>query len=287
MLFRSKSNVDAALHQQLLYEHAPSAEMRQLEQMSKGGMTFEQYEAMRTNLARIMRSSTDGNEKAAAGIIRQQMENLPLSGGAANLKPLADAARAAAKARFDAIGDDPAYRAVVNGSVAPDAFVRRFVVNGNRDDIALMRKNLANDDVAQQTISTSAFEHLRKSARLDDEFRGNFAAQSYNNALQAMGPKARSLFTPKQIEDLSNLGDVARYETFQPKGSYVNNSNTAVTQLAEHGKSLAEQAVNAKTLGVGGTLARKFLKGRAERALAREHLAPGAGITWQPSGAAP
>lgn len=282
-----KSNVDTALHQQLLYEHAPSAEMRQLEQMSQKGMTFEQYEAMRTNLARIMRSSSDGNEKAAAGIIRQQMENLPLTGGAANLKPLADAARAAAKARFDAIGEDPAYRAVVNGSVAPDAFVRRFIVNGNRDDISLMRKNLAGDDVAQQTISTSAFEHLRKSARLDDEFRGNFAAQSYNNALQAMGPKARTLFSPKQIEDLSNIGDVARYETAQPRGSYVNNSNTAVTQLAEHGKSLAEQAVNAKTLGIGGTVARKFLKGRAERALAKEHLAPGAGITWQPSGATP
>jgi hypothetical protein len=282
-----QTNVTQALHQQLLYEHAPSPEMAQLQRAAEKGMTFEQYEAMRTNLARIMRSSSDGNERAAAGIIRQQMENLPLSPGAQNLKGLADAARQAAKARFDALSADPAYKAAVNGTVPPDRFVSRFVVGGNRDDLALMRQNLAHDPVAQQTISTSALEHLRKSARIDDDFRGNFAAQSYNNALQAFGPKMRVLFPPKQIEDLTNLGDVARYETFQPRGSFVNNSNTAVQQAVEHGKSLAEGAVNAKTFGVGGTLARKVLKGRAERAFAREHLAPGAGITWQPSGATP
>lgn len=284
-----KANVEAALHQQYLYEHAPSAEMAQLDRAaSKEGMTFEQYEAMRTNLARTMRSSGDPNERAAAGVIRQQMENLPLTGGAANLKPLADAARAAAKARFDAISADPAYKAVVTGRASPDSFVRNFIVNGDRDDVALMRQNLADNDKALQTMGVGALDYLKKSARLDDEYRGNFAAQSYNKALrEQLGPKLPSLFTPKQAEDLANIGDVARYETAQPKGSFVNNSNTATSLLAEHGKGIAEQLVNAKTLGIGGTLGRKFLSRRAERSLAKEHLSPGAGITWQPSGAAP
>lgn len=279
-------NVQDALHQKLLFEHAPSAEMAQLKNAAQKGMTFEQYEAMRTNLARVMRSSSDGNEIAAASTMRQQMEDLPMLQGArsAKLKPLADAARAAAKAQFDALGDDPAYKAAVQGKVSPDRFVSRFIVNGNRDDVATMRENFADNPQALQTMSTAALEHLRKSARLDDEFRGNFASQSYNNALQAMGPKLRYLFTPQHVEDLENIGAVARYETAQPKGSFVNNSNTDVARFArEKGADIAEGIANAKTFGIGGTLARRFLKGRAERALAQQHLAPGAGLDYQPS----
>src|SRR6185437_11309160 len=80
-----------ALHKQLLFEHAPAAVMNQLSGMAENGMTFEQFEALRTNLATIARTSSDGLERRAAGVIRNQMEQLPLEGGAANLKPLADA----------------------------------------------------------------------------------------------------------------------------------------------------------------------------------------------------
>jgi hypothetical protein len=70
-----------------------------------------------------------GNEVAALSIIRDALEELPLTGGAATLKPLADAARAAARERFQALDRDPAYKAAVNDKVAAENFVNTFVLS--------------------------------------------------------------------------------------------------------------------------------------------------------------
>lgn len=274
------SNVTKALHDKYLFEHAPSAELRQLSNAAHEGMSFEKYEAMRTNLARVMRSSQDGNERAAAGVIRQQMEELPLTGDAARLKPLADQARSAARAQFQALDADPAYKAAVNDKVSPDRFVSRFIVNGNRDDVALMRQNLAHDPTAQQTMGVAALEHLRNSARVDDLYRGTFAQAGYNKTLQALDPKMSTLFSPKDAGDIRALGNVARNQQYQPAGSYVNNSNTAVTQMAEKAKGVAEGALDVKTHGLYSTVAKPFFKERAARKMAEEHLSVGAGLDY-------
>jgi hypothetical protein len=80
---------------------------RQLQAYRSGGkMDFEQFEALRTNLATEMRKAEragDGNAAMALSVVRDALESLPLSGEAAALKPLADAARSAAKERFDAL----------------------------------------------------------------------------------------------------------------------------------------------------------------------------------------
>ena len=280
-----QSNVSSALHSKLLYEHAPSAEMSQLQGAAENGMNMEQYEAMRTNLARIQRSSSDGNERAAAGIIRQQMEQLPLSGGAANLKPLADTARAAAKAQFDALDADPAYKAAVNETVSPDKFTQRFVTgpSATREGVQTMRTNLADNDTATQTMSVAALDHLRKSAGIDEMGNGNFSQANYNKNLQALGPRLGGLFDPSTQESLSTLGNVARYTQGQPRGAFVNNSNTATSLLGQHVAGLAEGAVNAKFAGIPvGTMLRNVLKGRAAKAFAQDSLEPGAGISQTP-----
>lgn len=282
-------NVNGLLTDRWATESAPADVMKRLQTIAdtKGTLTAGEFEGLRSRLAELARSN-DGNTRNAANLIRGAVEDQQLLPQAQNFKEAFDQARALARSRFQALDTDPAYKAAVNETVPPDRFINRFIVNGNRDDIATMRTNLTGNDTAQQTIGTSALEHLRKSAMLDDQFRGNFAAASYNKALQNFAPKINQLFSPQQAEHLQNIGDIARYETAQPKGSFVNNSNTDVSRLAtEHGKTLLEGAVNAKTFGIGGTLGRAFLKGKAERALAKEHLAPGAGITWQPSGATP
>lgn len=274
------SNVGQALHDKLLFEHAPSAEMNQLAQAANKDMTFEQYEAMRTNLARVMRSSTDGNERAAAGVIRQEMEKLPMTGDAARLKPLADTARSAAKAQFDALDADPAYKAAVNGTVSPDRFVSRFIVNGDRDNVARMRQNFADNPTAQQTMGVAALDHLRNSARIDDLYRGNFAQASYNKNLQALDPKMSTLFSPKDAGDIRALGNVARYQQSQPRGSFVNNSNTATTQMAENARTALEGIANVKTGGLYGGVLKPILKGREAKKMAEEHLSVGAGLDY-------
>jgi len=271
-------NVENALHQDLLYEHAPK-ELGQLQSLAESGnMTFEQFEAMRTNLARTMRSSSNGNEVAAARVIRQQMEKLPMAGDASSLKPLADAARSAARKQFQTVEADPAYSAALSGKVPPDTFVRKFVTGGNRDDVATMQKNLSDNPVALQTMGVSTVDHLRRAAGIDDMGNGNFSQAGFNKQLQALAPKIKTLVGPKVADTLEQVGNVARYTQAQPRGSFVNNSNTLVGSLADHGGGLLEHAVNAKTGGIGGTIARGMLKGRATNAAIQRSLAPGAGL---------
>jgi hypothetical protein len=276
-------NSSRALHKDLLFEHAPPSIMRQLQRFADGGMTFEQFEALRTNLATIQRSHTSsGLERRAAGVIRSEMEKLPLTGKAEKLKPLADEARAAARAQFEALDADPAYAAAVNETVTPDAFVRKFVIGGSRDNVAKMRANLANNERAVQTLGVATLDHLRDVARLNPHYEGNFASASFNKALQGLSPKLGSLLPPRAAELLEQLGNVARYTTSQPRGSAVNNSNTFVAGVADRAATAVEQAVNMSTPGQLGTLGREALSRRRQRNQARRAIEPGAGLDRLP-----
>jgi hypothetical protein len=268
------SNVREALKRETATDHAPKEIMRTITRFAKNNdMTFENYEALRTNLARIQRSMVaDGNMKHAAGVIRQELENLPLNMVSESSKQLADVARSASKARFDAIEADPAYKAAVEGT-PPDRFVQKFVISAPRDDVATMAKNL--DPKTLQTVRVAVVDYLRQQARLNSEYGGNFSAPGFNKALTALEPKLQSLFDAKTVENLRKLGRVSDYTTAQPRGSYVNNSNTFVAGAADHAAQAAEGMANVAALGVPiGTWT-----GNAIRAAkSGKTLKPGAGV---------
>lgn len=277
-------NATSALNQELLLDHAPKSIMSTLGRLADDdNMTYQNFESLRTNLARISRSSTDGNERAAAGVIRNAMEELPLKPGAAELKPLADAARSAARAQFQALDADPAYKAAVNEQIEPDDFVRKFVINGKRDQVATMRENLKDNPTATQTMGVAALDHLRQSAGIDPMGNGTFSQAGFNKHLQALSPKLGSLLDPQSIEHLETLGNVARYTQAQPKGSYVNNSNTLVGALASHAATAAETGANVAAKGFPlGTITRKVIQNRAEAKAAKQILKPYGGLTDLP-----
>ena len=275
------SNVSKELHGQLLYDDAPKAVMSTLGRLSdQGNMTFENFESLRSNLARIQRDpNVEGNTKFAAGIIRNQMEDFPLSGGAANLKPLADTARAAAKSRFDTIEADPAYKAVVNGDATPDSFVKKYVVNGNRDDVATMRQNLTGNDTALQTMGVAAIDNLKSGAKIDWQGNGRFTQAGFNKNLNALGPKLQYLVDPKTANDLQSLGNVARNIQERPPGAYVNESNTFVAGAKHALGSAAETGGNLLLPGVGlGTKAAKAIEATRAARQVKAATAPGAGL---------
>lgn len=282
----------AKLHKQLLFEHAPPQEMAQLARFAEqGSMTFENYEAMRTNLARIMRGKNpdSGNLRAAAGIIREAMEALPLTGGAAELKPLADTARAAAKAQFDAMRADPAYNAAVNDKVSPDRFVSRFVTGGDRDKVALMKENLAHDPQAVQTMSAATIDDLAKSAGMEEGDKGTFTYKRFSNRYEALSPKLQHLVDPKSRGQLEALRNTARSMYQLPEGEYSNKSSTFVAALkdaAEHG---LRGAFYAKGGPLGGTVfdwTTQKLKDVALKGELRKATAPLAGVETPSSDAA-
>lgn len=296
-------NATNDLHQQLLFDHAPSAVMRTLGRLADNdNMTFENFESLRTNLARVQRTSQDGNEVAAAGVIRNAMEQLPLKPEAAALKPLADDARSAAKAQFDLTTNkdsdtyDPAYAAAVHGTVPPDKFVQKFIVGAPRDDVETMRQNLAGNDTATQTMGVAALDHLSRQTlgkelpnALDVDSNGNakatanFSQANYGKNVETMAPKFGSLFEPDTAETLSKIGNVARNTQFQGRGSAFNNSGTFVAQAGEHAANLAEAAGNATLMahGVpipGVSILRKVAQNRSAAKTAQKSLAPGAGL---------
>jgi hypothetical protein len=276
-------NVKTELGKQLLTHDAPPSVMHTLEELSQSGsMTFEQFESLRTNLARLQRShSVDGNQRFAAGVIRDQMEQIPMTGAAANLKPLADSARAAARERFQALEADPAYKAAVNETTPPDKFVQKFVITGARDNVAKLSQAMAGDMAAAQTLKVATLDHLRQAAGIDASFNGNFSQAGYNKALRALEPKLGSLLDPKLTEHVQTLGDVARYSQLQPEGHYVNNSNTSVAQRAlGHGADVLEGMANVKAGGVPvGSWIRQNVTDRQGRKAAAKTFAPGAGLT--------
>lgn len=276
------SSAEAALKQKMKGAFLPPEIQSVLGDIKEGGqMSMEQFENLRTTLASASRTAEragDGNRVAAIRTVRDQLENMPIPEGAsAQVKALADQARASAKSRFDLMDKDPAYKAAVSDSVAPDDFVNKFVVRGKKGDLATMQSNLADNPQAAQVIASSAINYLRHRAGIVGG-NGNFSAPGYNKAMFELNPKLDQLFAnPAIAEKLTDLGDVAHYTTFQPRGSFVNNSNT-MTALGGH---LAEHGANAIAGYPVASWVKSMTQGFRNRQLLNESFAPNAGVSTQ------
>ncbi|NDD52676.1 hypothetical protein EBZ39_02145 [bacterium] len=279
-------NAEAALGKKLKTEFLPPSIAKQLERFKTEPMTFEQFEAMRTNLASEIRKaerSGDGNAAQASSIVRQALEDLPLQGGASALKPLADKARTLAKARFDLLKKDPAYKAAVDDAVPADKFIDKFVVNGVNKNIQTMVNNLGKDSPAHQHMAAGTINWLTDKAGIVDG-QGNFTQKGYNTALKRLDDvkNVQEIFNPETASQLKTLGNVARYTQAQPRGAFVNNSNTLVGALAEKAGGLAqagiEKGLNVAVPGLQlGTSVMEMRARRAAEAETRKALELGAG----------
>lgn len=281
-------NAEAALAKKLKTDFLPGPIKTQLDRFKNGEpMTFEQFEAMRTNLAAEIRKAEragDGNAAMAASIVREALENLPLKGEAANLKPLADQARSLAKARFDALKKDPAYKAAIDDAVPADKFFDKFVVNGVNKNINTMVETLGRESPAHQHMKAGTINWLSDKAGIVDG-KGNFSQANYNKALKRLDDVNNFgvIFDPESQLQLKTLGNVAGYTQFQPRGSFVNNSNTLVGYLANKAAGGLEQAgniVGLKTFGYPiGSEGRRIIRSARERREVERALKPGAGST--------
>lgn len=286
---------DAALKSKMKGRYVPAAIEGDLAEFrNTGAMTYEQFENLRTNLAAEARKaerSGDGNAAHAVSLVREALESLPMTGEAANIKPLADAARNAAKARFDRLKADPAYRAAVDDSVPAgeasplaDDFVNKYVIKGKSANIAKMRENLGGDPQAAETISAGVMNYLKSKAGVNlYTNEGNFSQAGFNRALSEVTPKIKTLVPETTAEKLQKLGNVARYTQVQPRGSYVNNSNTFTAAAGEMVGGKLELAGNAMLPGANlGTTVRGKLAERSAKKAADKAWEPGAGLEAKP-----
>jgi len=287
------TQADTALKKAFKGRYVPPQVAADLEAIRSGevAMNFEQFENLRTNLAAEARKADragDGNAAAAVNIVRESLESLPMTGESANLKPIADAARTAARARFERLRADPAYKAVAEDSVdmgeaspLADDFIHKYVVKGKSSNIDRMRESLQGDPTAGETITAGALNYLKSKSGVNlYTNEGNFSQAGYNRALSELTPKLNKLVGPHRAEQVQTLGNVARYTQAQPRGSFVNNSNTTVAAHAANlAKGVAERGVNAVLPGADlGTLAREKIETRSDKRFVREALKPGAGL---------
>ena len=277
-------NVQSKLKKELLSNEAPAGQFSELKRLAdSNAMTFEDYLSLRRNLGAIARTSQDGNTRKAASYMIEELEKLPLQKEAAALKPLADKARASARARFQMLEKDPAMKAAVEDSVPADKFIDKFVVNGVNKNINTMVENLGRDSPAHQHMAAGTVNWLKDKAGIVDE-TGNFSQAGYNKALKQLDDvqNLNMIFNQEAASQLKTLGNVARYTQAQPRGAFVNNSNTLVGALAEKaGKGVAmgvESGLNLAVPGLQlGTSVMEMRARRAAEAQTKKALETGAG----------
>lgn len=259
-----------------------------------GKLSFPDWDANRTILANEVRKAQragDGNAVAAISAVRNALEAAEPVGASATVKPLFDQARSLAKARFDEMKADPAYRAVVEDD-APTGeqsdlnktFAEKYIIGGTRGNLQRLRQKFEGNDEANQTVTAVALNHLKQKAGVDMYTgSGNFSQAGYNKALAEIEPRSRELLGDQLAEKTRTLGNVARYTQEQGRGGFQNNSHTLVGALAHAAGaevgSYAEHAVNTVTPGLKlGTKAAEVVGAHRNTQWVRDTLKPGAGL---------
>lgn len=244
-------------------------------------------------LSGAMRSATDGSVRHDIGALRDSIVNSQLDPSNAGADAFAayKTAQASARARFQAMDADPAYKAAVNDIAAPgepsalaDDFARKYIAGGKTANVQNMMQNLSNDPVNRELVASALMDHIRAQAGVDLRTgTGNISQAGLNKAIQNLGDKTRIVLGPQASQTIEKLGNVARYTQQQPRGSYVNNSNTFVAGAASAAKSAAEGVANRAAFGVPvGTWTREAIERRANAREVARSLEPAAGVSGVP-----
>jgi len=245
-------NARARLSQNLKSEFLPDSIDLQMKMFEQGQpMNFEQFEALRTNLSNVMRG-TDGNATAAARIVRESMEELPLLQTASpagqqyalEIKSTADEARSLAKQRFDDLDTDKAYASVVNGNARMNTFIRKFVINAAPEDLRQLALKFG-DNLGSEVIRAGVLNHLQDVSISS----GTFRQSAFNKALRQLEANRTLslLFGEEGADRLRTIGNVAQFTQEQPVGSFVNNSNSTTAAIAMYGVNGLAKAIDGIT----------------------------------------
>ena len=273
-------NIQTTLKKELLSNEAPKGQFSELQRLAKdNSMTFEDFLSLRRNLGEIARTAKDGAERRAAGLMIQELEKLPLQKEVAHLKPYADIARNSARERFKMLEKDPAYKAAINDSVPADKFIDKFVVNGVNKNIETMVNHLGKDSPARQHMAAGTINWLSDKAGIYGE-QANFSQAGFNKALKKLDDvnNLPIIFDAETAGKLKTIGNVAGYTQFQPRGSFVNNSNSTVAAMAANALEQSANIIGGGKFGLPiGTMVRNKAQEIKASQQAKKDLELGAG----------
>jgi hypothetical protein len=272
--------------------------------------TVDTIDNLKTMLSTASRGAQDGNIRAALSQVRNALEatqpkavGRPV-GGNQVVDPAAlsaaqgqaddasavamgafDKARQFSRARHNWQESAEGIRAALD-DVAPDRFVKDYILSsGNKAATAEVERMLftvRKDPQAMQALKENVVSYLKSKAlgNAADEV-GNFSASGFNRALKEFGDhKLKLFFTNEEIGQLKALGRVASYETVQPRGSAVNNSNTTGAVVGVLDRIASSPLIG--RIPFGEAALRQPAKNWSAQISARNAMEPYLGITRAP-----
>lgn len=194
-----------------------------------------------------LKTTTDGNERAALAIVRKNLDNevgqsidelggaLPngdINGGLAGARGAWQEARGAARDRFQDLDSNPALKAATD-DMAPDKSFDKLVLKANERDLVKLVDSLKNSPDGKQNLADlqgATIEHFITKATGADN--GAFSTAMLNKAINSFGNnRMRALFTPEQIARINDIQKVGDILMQRPQGAHINDSNTASTLI--------------------------------------------------------
>ena len=280
-------NAMKALSEKEDIDFLPETIKKRVEEYQNGkSMNFAQFDNFISQISRETRkaqSAKDGNAVNALTIVRGELEKLPLLNETAEAKVVADKARSLAAQEFGLLDKrkptyNPVYADIVNGGADTSNFIPKVVIRSKNADFAKAMDMLKDNPDAIKQLRAGTLDYMiRESTDASGNFKTGKFTQLINNL--DVNKKLTTLFgeDSQVLKDLAKTGQLIES---RPRGSFVNESNTSVANMAsQYAKGAAEQGVNIAAKGLPiGTMGRQFLEKRAAKKQVQETLKPGAGV---------
>jgi len=285
----------SALKNELLHHDVPESISKILNELKEnnGQMGFSQFLKLNQKLGQKMKEGS-GSERAAAFVIRQQLEKIPLVDEAAQLKPLADDAIALAKERFDVIKTNPAYKAAIKEagdveeagtgeSLNAAAFHKKYVSTATPESIRRMKAEIPADDIAHQAMIFGELNRAKNAAINASE--RNLTPEQFASFYKTNKSALRESLSPQAMQDVTELG-LLTSKIGMPKTGTFNYSNTYSSMLGDMAKegllTAGEAGLALKTAGMSTPvlgLMKQFMGKMNKEGFAREATNPHGGLT--------
>lgn len=147
-------------------------------------------------------------------------------------------AREAAAARFKIQDAVPALKSVVEGKASPDAFVSRYIVNGETADVQALAGMLKQTNPQAFAEARNQIGATLQRAAFGENVAGDkiFSAERFAKALREIGTdKLSAFYTPQEIEQLQRISRV---------GAYINQHPTAAPVMGNPNMAWAGTLLN-------------------------------------------
>lgn len=237
----------------------PTSVQTHLNRIASGEVPFtvDYAEQLKTAIGNLQRATNDGSQRMALGLVRQALDDTPILGlgqqgpaaGARAVNPgnlpavpnqpnlgeeavnAFNTARQAARQRFNWRESSRGIERALEGANA-DTFIQQNIISraAGLEDVARLADVVNRNPAAREAVRTSIIQHLKDASigKGGTSQTGNFSGRNVEAALKDIGTRKLGLFfEPGEIETLRAMARTGAFEVFQPRGSAVNNSNTA------------------------------------------------------------